>query len=106
MLTTLDEIKGIVRDRWTELKDDPYPEDTLNEWADSEVPIFYGDISAEWCGLPFEDVDAWREFGWDEDLESGGIYKLMTIDLVVYYERLFREAYEHEKTERAKAGDE
>ena len=105
MLTTLEEIKEQVRDRWEDLKDDPYPEDTLHEWADSEVPIFYGDISAEWCELPFDDVDAWKEFGMDESFLEGGIYKLMTIDLVLYYERLFREAYEYEKTELAKAGD-
>ena len=98
-LSTREEIRSIVLDEWTQLKESDYPEDLLTEFADSHTPIMYGDIISEWSDLPMEDTDQWKQFGFDETFEQGGITKLMQVDLYLYYERLFREVFEELREE-------
>jgi hypothetical protein len=95
-LTTYEDIKAQVRDELEQLEETPYPEDLLYQFADSEVPIYYGDIVEEWQQLPFDDTDRWQELGANPETT---IYKLMQIDLLLYYERQFVEAWEAVKEE-------
>jgi hypothetical protein len=99
-ITTYNEIKQEVTDRLKELSQSDYPEDLLREWADSIVPIFYHDILEEWTQLPMEEIDEWKQYGMDEYFYEGGIFKLMQIDLLLYYERRFVEAWEAVKEEK------
>ena len=92
MLTSYSDVKDQVL---TEIKDYElmlarYPEDRLSEMADSTVPIYYGDIIEEWREMPIEYTDRWQEFGTDS---NATITKLMQIDLFIYYQELFSQAY-------------
>lgn len=96
-LTTYQDIKAQVEDELEQLTESPYPEDLLYQFADSEVPIYYGDIVKEWLELPFDDTDRWQELGANADTT---IYKLMQIDLLLYYEGQFLKAWEEVKEEK------
>ena len=96
-LTTPEEIKRMVQDEKEQLESSPYPEDLLREFADSECPIYYGEIVTEWQELAWDDTDRWQEIGAGPD---STIHNLMQIDLVMYYERLFVEAWEEVKGEK------
>jgi hypothetical protein len=92
MLTSYADVKKQVL---TEIKDYElmlarHPEDRLSEMADSTVPIYYGDIIEEWREMPIEYTDRWQEFGTDS---SATITKLMQIDLFIYYQELFSQAF-------------
>lgn len=76
------------------IKKSAHPEDQLHEFADSACPVYNSDIIAEWCELPFEDTDQWKELGFDTQRNEGGIIRLMSIDLAIYYSRLFHKAWE------------
>lgn len=89
-LTTYNEIKERIKDELEQLKDSAYPEDIITELADSEVPIYYGEIIAEWNELDNEDTDCWQEQGQNRVLR---ITDLMAYDLSVYYNRKFLEAW-------------
>lgn len=102
-LTTYSAILEIVRDELEQLKASEYPEDLLNEFADSQTPIMYGDIFEEWGKLPIEYCDEWQQFGMDEYFWQGGIMTLMQIDLRLYYESLFAQAWDELKSEAALA---
>lgn len=98
-LTTYNEIKERVREHLTQLKETPYPEDLLSELADSESPIYYSDVMKEWCELPSEYCDRWKEYGYDANKNEGGIFSLMSIDLTFYYLEEFNNAWEEIKKE-------
>lgn len=98
-LTTQAEIEAEVRDRWDELMEEDYPEDMLNDWADSQTPDFYPDILQQWGQLPIEDSDKWKDIGMTDYFYKGGIFKLMQVDLALYYEELFSQAYYKVKNE-------
>ena len=92
MLTTYSDVKDQVL---TEINDydlanDTYPEDRLNEMADSAVPIYTNEIISEWCELPFDSRDRWQDYGADS---NSSITHLMALDLLVYYEEQFRHAF-------------
>ncbi len=46
-----------------------------------------------------EESDQWKEYGYDTQRNEGGIISLMQVDLVFYYLKLGREAWEEIKTQ-------
>lgn len=94
MLTTFEDVKSEIERRLSEFTDSAYPEDLLHEEADSLVPIYNHEIIAEWAEMPSDFNDSWKQYGWDESLEQGGIIGLMQIDLLHYYESLTIRAFE------------
>lgn len=93
-LTTYNEIKEQVTEKLEEIRAHKYPEDFLNELADSAMPIYNNDVISQWLELPGEDSDQWKELGYDTQRNEGGIISLMQIDLIVYYIRQFTKAWE------------
>lgn len=93
-LSTYEEIKKQVTDEMEQLKERTYPEDLLNEFADSETPIYYSEIIKEWVELPSEYCDRWKELGFDTQRNDGGITTLMQLDLFFYYQEQFQRAWE------------
>lgn len=91
--TTIDGIRSAIIEHLEQLNSSEYPEDLLNELAESEVPIFYGEILDEWASLPAEYRDTWTQYGMDEYFLEGGIFTLMTVDLRAYYEAQFAHVY-------------
>jgi len=98
-MTTRAEIKAEILDHLEQLRETQYPEDLLNELAESNTPIMYGDIISEWQEMPSEFDNGWQEYGFDESFQSGGIYSLMAVDLQLYYESQFLEIWEEVKSE-------
>jgi hypothetical protein len=92
MLTSYSDVKDqvLTEIREYDLTNDTYPEDRLSEMADSEVPTYTNEIISEWCDLPFDSRDRWQDFGSDS---NATITHLMALDLVIYYQELFRQAY-------------
>jgi len=99
MLTTKEEIKKELLDNLEQLKDNPYAQDLVAEFADGYVPIYNNHIIEQWVSLPMEESDQWKEYGYDTQRNEGGIISLMAIDLVFYYLKLANEAWEEIKTE-------
>lgn len=93
MLTTYLEIKEEIARRLSEFTDSNYPEDLLSQEADSLTPVYNHEIIQEWAEMPSEFNDSWQEYGWDENLQNGGILGLMRIDLLHYYESLTNKAF-------------
>ena len=99
MLTTKEEIKKELLDNIEQLKDNPYADDVVAEFADGYVPVYNNQIIQQWVALPMEDSDQWKEYGYDTERNEGGIIQLMAIDLVFYYLMLATEAWDEIKTE-------
>jgi hypothetical protein len=99
MLTTKEEIKKELLDNIEQLKDNPYADDVVAEFADGYVPLYNNQIIQEWVALPMEDSDQWKEYGYDTQRNEGGIISLMQVDLVFYYLKLANEAWEEIKTQ-------
>lgn len=91
-----EEIKKEIRSNIEQLTATPYPEDLLNEWADSSVPIYYHEIIREWTDLESEDIDRWQEVGQPDKFR---IYDLMLIDLWLFYQNAYLIAWEEVKAE-------
>jgi len=94
MRFTYDEIKAEIANRLEEFQSQSEPADLLREEADSMTPIYNSEIISDWAEMPSEFDDSWREYGWDEFFEQGGIIGLMRIDIVHYYTFLTLRAYE------------
>ena len=88
-LTTYNEVKELIKNELAQLKESPYPEDIIRELADSEVPIYYGEIIKEWSELDSEDCDQWKA----EQYDAERITDLMAYDLTIYYSRKFLRAW-------------
>lgn len=88
------EIKEELRDNWEQFASNQDPYDLLNEFADSAVPAYDGDVITAWRQMPFEFDNYWQEHyesvGVPENL---GIVDLMRIDLWNYANHLFTIAY-------------
>lgn len=97
-LTPYEEIKKQVEEGYEELSESRYPEDLLNEWAESQMPVYTNHIIQEWTDLSPEDSDRWQEIGIDFNKENKNISDLMWIDLWLYYNKLFGQAW-HEVQE-------
>lgn len=89
MLTPYAEILETVARNLETIQDNPYPDDALSEWADSEVPIYTNEIIAEWRDL---DSDYWDR-GSDYKADDSTIVDLMRYDLYAYYTESFYRAY-------------
>jgi hypothetical protein len=71
--------------------------DDLNSYVDSNLPIYYSDITREWGDLPFEYVNRGvEEYGAPE---GPTVYGLMLLDLSVYYYEIFSEALDEIEAE-------
>ncbi len=88
MLTTYEEIKAELISEWEHLT-----ESRLHEYAESNTPVYYSEISKEWQELPAENTDAWKEYG-AVYVPDTTIYGLMTTDLHLYYMELVQKAFE------------
>jgi hypothetical protein len=91
-ITTYSDIKAEVINNLEYITGSQYPEDLLDELADSAVPIYYSDIISEWTELPSDGRDRWEEFG-IYDANEVTITKLMTLDLLMHYRDEFRLAF-------------
>jgi hypothetical protein len=93
-MITYEEIVKMVREDTQYITESDHPDDLLNSWAQSCVPIYSAVIQQEWCALDFEHQNRWQECFSLKDLgEDKGIEYLMTIDLSFYYEGLFDRAW-------------
>ena len=91
MLTTRDEIRTRILDEIDEISKADFVIDQLESLADSECPIYYGDIITEWMELPDEDSNQFGEIMTPN--ENTTIYDLMSADLWLYYKREFLSVY-------------
>lgn len=97
-LTSKAEIQDRIRESAEELKDSAYPEDVITGLADSETPLMYSDILAEWLELDNDSTDRWQELGYNGQER---IYDLMQVDIYLYYQDQFSQAWELLKEEIA-----
>tara|TARA_R110000803_G_scaffold107000_5_gene175144 strand:+ start:310 stop:612 length:303 start_codon:yes stop_codon:yes gene_type:complete len=93
------EIKAELIENLQYLKETPYPEDMVAELADSNVPIYNGDVIRTWQEMPSDFDDRWKDYGYDTQKNEGGIVKLMQIDLTFYYLEQFSAIWEEIKEE-------
>lgn len=98
--TTRNEIREILLDAWAEIENATYPDDVVASYAESETPIYNNDVISEWAALPWDATDAWKEYGYDANKNTGGILQLMAVDLTIYYLEQFRAVYEEIKAEK------
>lgn len=90
------EIRRELLENWQQLTESAHPEDLLTQWADSAVPVYYGDIIADWWEMPSEFTDSWEEFGLPQEVTITG---LMAIDVFNYYQGRFNAIYNDIKEE-------
>jgi hypothetical protein len=88
------DIKSDILDNWEQLAEATFPEDFIDELADSALPVYYSDILADWTEMPSEFNDSWQEFGLPSSkTEEITIFGLMTIDLYTYYRAKYSDIY-------------
>jgi hypothetical protein len=99
-------IKREILENWAELEESAYPDDLLNEMAESACPVYYSDIIKDWQEMPSEYNDSWQQNG-IETTEETTIFSLMSWDLYFYYESQYNLIFteikldkEQEKTEK------
>ena len=99
MLTTHSEIRQEILDNWEYLEqlNENGVDDYLRELADSQTPIYYGDIIEEWKELPMEFSNTWKDYPIQPD---STITSLMATDLFNYYDNLYPQLYSEIKTEK------
>lgn len=83
---------NIIADEFDNIKQSDDPDQYIAELADGLVPVYYNQILEEWTNMPDQYTDRWRELG---DQAEAGIFKLMMIDLFIYYEDLLRDEYQN-----------
>ena len=86
------EIEQEIRDNLEELRESSHPEEMLNEWADSAVPVYTNEIVKDWQEMPSVFDDVWQE-AFTATEEGITIVKLMTIDLYNYYQNTYTRIY-------------
>lgn len=91
MRMTHTDIKAELIDNWQQFADNQYPEDLLNEFADSAVPVYYNEIIEDWQEMPNEFEDYWREDG--IVTSDTTIFNLMAYDLHNYYQHQYHVIY-------------
>jgi hypothetical protein len=90
-LTTRDEIRTRILDDIDEITKADFVIDQIEELADSEVPIYYSDIIAEWTQLSPDDSNEFGEIMTPD--QNTTIYDLMSVDLWIYYRKTFLSVY-------------
>jgi hypothetical protein len=83
------DIKKEILENWEQFADNPYPEELLNEFADSALPIYYSEIISDWQEMPSEFDNVWAEEGYTSD----SITALMSYDLENYYRHQYHRIY-------------
>ena len=99
MLTSHSEIRQIILDNWEEINDSPDPKGILDEYAESDLPIYNNDIIKEWTEMPSDYDNRWQEV-LDGEIEEHTITSLMLVDLYQYYTDTYYEIWEDIKSER------
>jgi hypothetical protein len=94
------EIKEEILSHIDEIDSNAYPEDALDQYADSFVPVYNGEIVRDWQEMPSEFDDSWKELG---AAPEDGIIGLMMIDLYFYYRDQVNRAYQEITEEREAA---
>ena len=84
------DIKQELKDNWEQLADNPYAADLVNQFADSAIPIYYGEIIRDWQEMPSEYDNVWVE----ECYAADSITALMTYDLGQYYCDQYHKIYQ------------
>lgn len=88
------DIKDELLENWEQLEQSSDPHDLLNQFADSALPIYYGDTIRDWQEMPHEFTDSWQEFyEATGGAESKGICDLMRVDLWNYYTAEYTRIY-------------
>ena len=103
MYTTRDWLKTELLDNADNIRQQPYIEDALSQWADSITPVYYSDTIKDWVEMPSEYMDRWKELGYDANRNEGGILDLMAVDVWFYYDNLTREVWAEIESEAANA---
>jgi hypothetical protein len=88
------DIKNELLENWEQFEQASEPSDLLNQFADSALPIYYGDIIRDWQEMPSEFTDSWQEFYEATGAEGKGITDLMQVDLWNYYVAEYTRIYE------------
>ena len=86
-LTTYEEIKQQLLDEWEYVNDD-----TVHQYAEELIPIYYSGIQEEWLSLPGDEIDVWHDYVGELN-SSTSIFKLMSYDLLHYYFQLVDKAF-------------
>jgi hypothetical protein len=83
------DIKRQILENWEQFAETRYPEDLLNEFVESALPVYYSEIISDWQQLPSEFDDIWAEEGYESDRITG----LMLYDLQNYYSHEYTRIY-------------
>lgn len=100
MYFTYEEIKREIEQNWEQFQEARYPQDLLDEFADSAIPVYNHELIRDWQEMPSQFDNSWQEYGLPSTkVEEITIYGLMRIDLYNYYrdefERAYREIYKN-----------
>lgn len=87
------QIKQLLEDEWDELTKQSDADHWLTEIADGLVPIYHGEIIADWAEMPSEYDDNWKEQYGEAIPKEVGITALMATDLYEYYRSTTYEIY-------------
>lgn len=94
------DIKAELLENWEQFEQAREPQDLLNEFADSAVPVYYNEIIQEWQEMPSEFDNSWQETWEAVGAEGKGIVDFMTIDLWNYYTAEYTRIYNEILTEK------
>lgn len=101
MLTTREQVKAQILGEIDEITKADFVVDQIESLADSEVPVYYGQIIEAWTALTNDESNRYEEIGYMPDNKTT-IYKLMEIDLYLYYKDLFLSVYNEILDEKEK----
>jgi hypothetical protein len=94
------DIKDELLENWEQFEQASDPYDLLNEFADSALPIYYGDTIKDWQEMDSEFTDSWQEHFEGGDIGNKGICDLMRVDLWNYYTAEYTRIYNQIKDEK------
>ena len=86
-LTTYSDIKQQLTDEWEYVNDD-----TVHQFAEELIPVYYSEIIEEWNQLPNEYTDVWHDYVGELNSNTR-ITTLMSYDLFQYYFDLVDKAF-------------
>lgn len=84
------DIRTELLNEWQQLQDSPYPEDLLDQFIDSALPVYYSDIIKDWQEMPNDFTDTWQDL---TDGKGHSIFQLMSYDLWNYYSDRYHTIY-------------
>jgi hypothetical protein len=86
-------LKNLLLEEKAEILESSDQDRYLDEFIDSQLPIYYSDIIAEWSEMPSEFQDSHLEFGLPSVAEYNLVTSLMTQDLYNYYSTTTRQMW-------------